>query len=417
MNVEARLLSKILLDKDIISVINARVRPDFFQDEQHGVLFAWMIEYYQRYAATPTADALQRNHPWFKVVKAPEELAWYIDQLLDARAYALLYDGVAEAGSFLKQMDTTKAQSTMQACLSSLMADISPLRDVNLSDAVYIGEWLAEYEELENLTDGMRGLPTGFPTIDRATSGLQPEQLVTLIGLPKAGKSTGLLLMYKAVHDAGLSPLFVGFEMSNDEQKTRYAAVRARVDYHRLWTGRLQRDEKIRFKKALHELENTPNLWMTADPSATSTLSGLQAKLDAYDPAALFVDGVYLMMDEISGEQNSALALTNITRGLKRLAQNRRIPIVCTTQVLPWKVQKRKGITYDAIGYTSSFAQDSDVILGLESVEGEDDPKKLKIVAARNLRNREVYIHWSWETGTFEEMESAPDYDDEAEPA
>jgi replicative DNA helicase len=412
MNIETRLLSKVLLEKDIRSCLDRRVRAEFFQDEGHAALYEWMIEYYNRYGSTPTADAMRRNHPWFKVVKAPEDLAWYIDQLMDARLYAVMYDSMAEAEAAMKAKDAAKAMTIMQAAFSSLTAEISPLRDINLSDPEYIATWLAEYEELKSLDGALRGLPTGFPTIDRATSGYQPEQLITIIGLAKAGKSTGLLLTAKAVHDSGRSPLFVGFEMSNDEQKSRYAAIRARINYHRLYTGRLsQADEKL-FKKALHELENTPDLWLTADPSATSTVSGIQAKLDTYDPAILLIDGVYLMVDEISGEQNTPTALTNITRNLKRMAQHHRIPIVCTTQALAWKTSKRRGLTVDSIGYTSSFAQDSDVILGLESYEDDEDKKKLKIVAARNLRNYTVDINWDWDTGTFEEMD-APNYDDE----
>lgn len=414
MNIEARLLSKILLDRDIRSCLDRRVLPDFFQDDQHAALYTWMIEFFGRYGKTPTPDALRRNHPWFKVVKSPEEMDWYIDQLIEAREYALLYDALAEAEAAMKARDTESTKKIVQQCMSRLASEISPLRDLNLSDPQTVAAWLAEYEELRERGSALIGLPTGFPTIDRATAGYQPEQLITIIGLAKAGKSTGLLLTGKAVHDAGRIPLFIGFEMSNDEQKARYACMRAHINFHRLFTGRLAKEEHDRFKQALHELENTPDLWLTADPSATSTISGVQAKLDTYDPAILLIDGVYLMVDEISGEQNTPTALTNITRNLKRMAQRHHIPVVCTTQALSWKTQKKRGLTVDSIGYTSSFAQDSDVILGLESVEGDDDQKRLKVVAARNLRNRVVDIHWDWDTGTFEEMD-APDYDEDAE--
>lgn len=416
MNVEHRLLSKLLLEKDIRQCLDRRVRAEFFQDEDFGHLYEWIIEYYNRYGSTPTVDAMRKNQPWFKVIKAPEDMAWYIDQLVEARKYAVMHDAMAEAGAAMRAEDTDKAMILVQGALSLLAADISPLRDINLSDPDVLAAWLAEYEELEEHRTEIRGLPTGFPTIDRAASGYQAEQLITVIGLPKAGKSTGLLLGTKAVHDYGRIPMFIGFEMSNDEQKARYACIRAHINFHRLFNGRLTKEEKQRFEKALHELENTPDLWLIADPSATSTISGIQAKIDAYEPAIVFIDGVYLMVDELSGEQNTALALTNITRGLKRMAQRHSIPVVCSTQVLPWKVQKRKGITYDAIGYTSSFAQDSDVILGLEAVDDDEDMKKLKIVAARNLRNMTVEINWDWDTGTFEEMD-APSYDQEEESA
>lgn len=401
-----------MLDKDIGPVLDAKISTDFFEDPQYGQVFDWISLYYQEHGNTPTPGALARNYPWFEVVKAPEDLSWYIAELRRSREYAILHDAYVEGASALKAGDQEQAHLVLRKCLASLEYDLSPMRDINLSDPAYIEQWVEEYEELAKHDGALRGIPTGFPTIDRATSGLRNGQLISIIGEPKAGKSTGLLLMYKAAHDQGHVPLFIGFEMSNEEQRNRYAAIRARVNHHRLDNATLTPPEKKLFMRSLRELENTPDLWLSADASSTSTVSGIMAKIDAYNPAVVFVDGVYMMVDEQTGEQNTPLALTHITRSLKRLAQRKDIPIVCSTQALTWKVSKKKGLTADSIGYTSSFAQDSDVIFGLESTEDEDI-KKLKIVAARNLRNRSVLLQWSWANGEFEEMDNGPDPEDD----
>lgn len=410
MNVEKRFISKILLEREIVKVLDAKIRSDFFEDTQYGAVFDWIVQYYQEHGNTPTASVLARNYPWFEVVKAPEDLTWYISEVKKAREYAILHDAAVEIAAAMKAGDSEQARVTMQQCVSSLDHDLSPMRDINMSDPAYIEQWWEEYEELEKHDGALRGIPTGFPTIDRATSGLRPGQLITFIGEPKAGKSTGLMLMYKAAHDHGHIPLLIGFEMSNEEQRNRYAAIRARVNFHRLDNATLRPNEKKLFMRSLRELESTPDLWLSADASATSTVSGIMAKIDAYNPAVVFVDGVYMMIDEQTGEQNTPLALTHITRSLKRLAQRKNIPIVCSTQVLSWKINKKKGLTADTIGYTSSFAQDSDVIFGLESTEHEDE-KRLKIVAARNLKNKLVLLRWDWESGVFEESDEG--FDDE----
>lgn len=372
-----------------------------------------MVKYWQRYGTPPTIKAVRANHPWFAdlILDAPEPLQWYIDKLAEAREYAILHDALAEAGIYMKHGDTEKARSTVSEAMGQLEIELSPMRDANLSDPEYIEKWIAEYEELEKFDGALRGLPTGFPTMDKATSGLRPEQLIVLVGPPKAGKSTGLLLMTKAVHDVGRVPLFIGFEMSNEEQRTRYAAIRANVDFHRLDRGTLKEAEKQRFYRALRELEGSPDFWLSADPTSTSTLAGIIAKIEQYKPAAVFVDGVYMMIDQQTGEQGTPQALTHITRGMKGIAQRYRIPIVISTQVLEWKMSKKKGITTQSIGYASSFAQDADVIFGLESTD-DDDVKKLKVVAARNMKNRIVMLQWSWDSGIFEEMDE-PDYEED----
>jgi hypothetical protein len=58
-------------------------------------------------------------------------------------------------------------------------------------------------------------------------------------------------------------------------------------------------------------------------------------------------------------------------------------------------------VTADSIGYSSSFFQDSDVILGLEPVEEDDSIRILKVVASRNCPPKETSLTWRWETGCF----------------
>ena len=114
-----------------------------------------------------------------------------------------------------------------------------------------------------------------------------------------------------------------------------------------------------------------------------------------------------MMEDELGEKKGSAQALTNITRGLKRMSQNFDIPILCTTQVLLWKLNKRKGPDLNSVGYTSSFGQDSDVVISVDKPD-EHDPtlQRLKVVAARNAPPLETFVRWDWDLGTFEELES-----------
>jgi replicative DNA helicase len=121
-------------------------------------------------------------------------------------------------------------------------------------------------------------------------------------------------------------------------------------------------------------------------------------------PEVLFIDGVYLMVDEQSGEANTAIALTNITRSLKRLAQQYQIPIIISTQTLEWKMNKGQ-VTASSIGYSSSFFQDADILLGLQREdENVDDTRVLKLMAGRNASPMEVSLVWDWNTGEFREI-------------
>jgi hypothetical protein len=82
------------------------------------------------------------------------------------------------------------------------------------------------------------------------------------------------------------------------------------------------------------------------------------------------------------------------------------IPIVISTQTLLWKMKGGK-VSADSIGYSSSFFQDSDVILGLEPIEEDDEVRLLKVVQARNCPPTETPITWKWETGCFHDEDKA----------
>ena len=163
--------------------------------------------------------------------------------------------------------------------------------------------------------------------------------------------------------------------------------------------GKLTKKEDARYIETLNRLE-TMHPFHLVDAVNGITVSALAAKIEQLKPDIVFVDGVYLMMDELTGEMNTPQAITNITRAMKRLAQRINKPIIITTQTLLWKMRAGK-VTADSIGYSSSFFQDSDVILGLEPVEEDETIRLLKVVASRNCGPTETSLTWKWNTGCF----------------
>ena len=190
------------------------------------------------------------------------------------------------------------------------------------------------------------------------------------------------------------------------EQEARYDAMRALISHQRLLTGTLTSEEEARYKKILEGLEKIDHKFWLVDSAAGATVSGIASKIQTLQPDIVFIDGVYLMVDEQSGEANTPQALTNITRGLKRLAQRFDKPIVISTQVLTWKM-KKGNVTADSIGYSSSFFQDADIILGLQREdEAVEDTRLLKVVASRNSGSAEATLEWQWSEGRFREMDA-----------
>jgi replicative DNA helicase len=375
-------------------------------------VWEWIVEHWKSYSAVPTAQALKADFPTYKLLKSDDTLLFLIDEMRVRRRYSMLQDTVFEAAELMDDRKVEEALRAMSVGMTGLQIETASNVDTNVVET-----WetrMAEYRELRNLEGGLRGIPCGFPSIDYALSGLQKGQLITFVGLPKSGKSTMAMVMALAAHNYGETvPLFLGFEMSNAEQEARHDAMLAKIDHHKLLTGKLTDKEMDALELALRRRKSMHPFYLSSDVSSSSTVSGVTAKLEQYHPDILIVDGVYMMVDEITGEQNTPQALTNITRSLKRMAQTANIPVVITTQALSWKVSRKKGLTSDGIGYSSSFLQDSDAVLGVESVEGAEDLKKVSVLDARSAPRMAILIRWDWSTGEFSEESEAEVGDEE----
>jgi replicative DNA helicase len=319
-----------------------------------------------------------------------------LDTIVDFRRRLLTRQGLENAIEQLQDNDHDAALLAMEATITKVNEQgVLGTHVIDLTKNTE--ERYKEYQSLQNST--FLGIPTGFAKIDEATAGLQSGQLITIIAPPKTGKSQIALQMAINVHRGGKIPMFQSFEMNNHEQQQRHDAMRAHISHGRLRRGKLLPAEEARYIDTLNEMEKEHSFHLV-DAVNGITVSSLAAKIEQTKPDIVFVDGVYLMLDEVSGEMNTPQAITNITRGLKRLAQRIQKPVIITTQTLLWKMRAGK-VTADSIGYSSSFFQDSDVILGLEPVEEDEEIRLLKIVASRNCGPSETALTWRWETGCF----------------
>jgi replicative DNA helicase len=259
---------------------------------------------------------------------------------------------------------------------------------------------------------GMLGYSTGFPTIDKTTLGLQSGHLVTVLAQHKVGKTTLCLAIANHVYLTYEVPvLFCSFEMGTYEMRLRQRSLMARINFAHLQSGRLSSIEEKTYYDHLDDIE-TRMTWPFEfmDASSGSTVSAIHAHIQKRKPKLVVIDGIYMIHDEVTGEVNTAQALTNVTRALKRLATQEGIPIVINTQALGWKSRGQK-ISTDSAGYSSSFGQDSDVVLGLERYDTKDDDKasarqtwrRLRVLASRNSGLDEVELTFDYDTGTVEE--------------
>jgi replicative DNA helicase len=407
-DVEREFISVIVRGGDLTEALSLKVTDDWFQDAEHARVWKLILEHYAKYNEVPTPTVIHSRYRDYRLIKVDQKPDWYLDEMVKSHLDASMKRAVAEwQDRVTDREDPEAARSKLLSDLQAMGVALNRMTDLELTST-----WedrLDHYDDLKRHKGQLRGYTTGFPSLDRATMGLQPKQFCVCAGLPKAGKSTLLLAFAVALHDARFRPLFIGFEMSNEEQAARYDAMVAKVSYQNMLSGNLSPEEERRLVSAGAKRQGShPDFMLSADIASTTTVSGIGAKIDQYNPHVVFIDGLYLMDDELGEPKGSPAALRNITQGLKRLAQQKNVCIVGTTQVNANKVTKSAGVTSTALYGSQTFAQDCDVMVLVEATD-DYEVQKLKLDLNRNGPKAHVLVMWDWSTGTFEEL----DVDDE----
>lgn len=401
-----RLISKIINDSDIVTAVTGGLRPEWFEDETHREVYQWMLSFYGKYGQAPNAVALGTQFPNYVLKETPEPYDFYIDHFREQRKRALLSDMVVSANTALNDGDTKRAQEHVSQGLLNLGREVTTLTDQNAVEDM--ADRYKVYKEAQRNQGTVTGIATGFPTLDFSTSGYHPQQFIVLGGMAKQGKSFILMKMAIAAQEQGKRVLFLSFEMSGYEQLARYDALCFGINSMRLLHGTTTDEDFDKLKAGMRTRKNMAPFIISADISATTTVSGLSGKIEQHQPDIVFIDGVYLMENEVGAEPGSSQAYTSISRNLKRLAQRIKMPLVVTTQALSSKMKDNK-VSMHSLGWTSAWSQDADLILGVE--RRDTDPTiNLRIVAGRNVSPREIQVRVDWENSEFEELEE-DDYD------
>ena len=232
MNNEAKLLSRIVTDNSIGYALERGISEEWFADTTDKNIFKFVRNHYANYQEAPSLEVIQANFPLYTPESVSDSIDYFIDKVIESRRRTLIINSLLQA---TQQLETKKdhegALETIQRGLALLeQTGLGATTDIEIRTAALSA--LEEYESRKN-NPGLLGLATGFPTMDASTSGLQPGQLVVIVAPPKTGKSTLAMQIAINCHLNGHVPMFMSFEMSNNEQKTRYYAMRARIS-HRL---------------------------------------------------------------------------------------------------------------------------------------------------------------------------------------
>ena len=412
-SIEHLLISKLIEEQDLTELVTSGVKASHFSGDWADI-YKWILAHNSKHGAVPSERQFSNAYGDVDIEDTTTEtFSGLTEELFAAYRKRMVTGAMSDAMGALDNGKTEDAMGILTKGIGEAQAETNTLRDFNI-----IETWearLAKYDEMRKTPNALRGIPTGFYGLDKITHGLRPQQWIVIGGEQKRGKSVIMLVMADACQVHGLRAGLISQEMSVDEQTSRYDAYKAGIDYNNILSGNLSDQEMERLEYVMRRNKNSEAFIMSEDASGLTTISAVRAKAIEHKMDALYVDGVYLMDDENGEPKGSPQALTNISRGFKRMAQDLRIPVIGTTQALGWKLgnKRTRALTTDALGYTSAFGQDADLILGVERNPDIDNQSIVRVLDARTAPRAEFHIQFDWSTMSFEEV----DFDGPIDPA
>ncbi len=228
---------------------------------------------------------------------------------------------------------------------------------------------------------GVVGIPSGFHDLDRMTSGFKDSDLIIVAGRPGMGKTSWLLnIGLHAALEAKRAVAIFSLEMSKEQLTERLLTEQAQIDAQRMHRGLLTEAEFDRVSNALGPLGEAA-IYIDDTPvmdELTLQLKARQAKM-RHSIEMILIDYLQLMHGRSRGDDNRVQEVSAISRALKGLARELRIPVIAISQLsrAPEQRPDKRPILSDlresgcVAGDTPIYLPDSGTYLPIKDLVGK----------------------------------------------
>jgi replicative DNA helicase len=435
---ERTILGAMLLEPMAVNDATEKLVPDDFSLDSHRRVYSAILDLIQLNHAIDSLtvrDVLKKKREfdavggegWFAglTVGIPFKLNIedYVrivkDKSLLRQMMGIFSDGAARASD--QREDAITVLSDVEARLAEV-ADKSIQRGFsNISDIVRdsFGSIDKLYEQGREIT----GLATHYDQFDRMTSGLQQSELIIIAARPSMGKTAWAINIAQnaAVRDGKVVAVF-SLEMSKESLLRRMLASEAMVNSRKIQTGFLPREDKGKLMDGLERLiesklfvDDTPGITLAEMRAKARRLLQQEKRLDL-----IVIDYLQLMTGSAGANQkkfeNRTQEVSSVSRGLKALAKELKVPVVALSQLSRGSEQRtgdKKPLLSD-LRESGSIEQDADVVCFIHREEyydreNEDLKGKAEIIIAkqRNGPTGSVQLAYLADYTRFENLDTA----------
>ncbi|OJG31802.1 replicative DNA helicase [Enterococcus cecorum DSM 20682 = ATCC 43198] len=376
---EQAVLGAIFLDAEALVEAMAQIEPQDFYRRAHQIVFRSMIALNDRNEnidiitlksqiesentledvggisyltelsqVTPTASGVAH---YAKIVKDKSTLR----ELIQA-ATKIVKEGYSQEGS---------VEEIVEAAEKGIL-NVSEKRNSTGFQAIsdVLNSTMEHIDRLSQQNEDITGLPTGYPELDKMTAGLQPEELIILAARPAVGKTAFALNIAQNIGTrTDRSVAIFSLEMGAESLVNRMLCAEGTIEASHLRTGQLTEQEWHNLIMAMGSLSNTS---IFIDDTPGIKVSEIRARCrrlaqEKGNLGLILID--YLQLIEGSGRESRQQEVSEISRQLKKLAKELKVPVIALSQ-LSRSVEQRqdKRPVLSDIRESGSIEQDADIV-------------------------------------------------------
>lgn len=348
-NIEAEesLLGSILIDPECVKSAASIVKASDFFIVKHGWIYTAMHDLYTRGMPidfVTLCDALEKRGQLAEIGGSAfvSHLMCVVPTALHAYAYAkMVVDaairrGLLSAASDIAQLayDENGDTEAQRAKAMRLVADVRGGRTTARSISEVAGDLFDKISDWSNsplLPGQVRGLSTGFRSIDLLLGGLEGGLLYILAGRPGMGKSALAFQMGHNVAKQDRRVAVFSLEMNAQQVLSRLVCADSKITWDTIKRGNVASEQ---WHTLICNISDASNLKMTIDDSSRLTTAAIDSTLAKLGDIDLcIVDHLGLLNDSIVKGENETLRLGRISWALKQIAKDYRIPVLSVCQL------------------------------------------------------------------------------------
>ncbi|MBQ3393035.1 MAG: replicative DNA helicase [Lachnospiraceae bacterium] len=426
---EQSVVGAMLMDPEAIEVAAELLEEGDFYSRQYGALFQAMLDMHRKNIAVDPVTLQTRLRemnlpPEVYGSEAIMNLIAAVPTSANIRSYA----GIVADKSLLRKMiraneeianscyaETEDLEQIMNDAESRIFAlsqkrsvnDFVPIRQIVLNA-------IEKIEAASHIKGNITGLATGFTDLDNQTAGLQPSDLILIAARPSMGKTALVLNMaeHMAMRDNRCVAIF-SLEMSKEQLVNRLFAMQSHVDSQKIRTGDMTEQE---WADLTESAGNIGESRLIIDDTPAISVPVMRSKCRKYKMDygldIVIIDYLQLMSGSSRGNDSRQQEISEISRSLKALARELRVPVVALSQ-LSRAVESRSDHRpmLSDLRESGAIEQDADVVMFIyrdDYYNPDTDEKgiaEINIAKQRNGPIGKIKLLWQANLTKFQNLE------------